>query len=129
MATSSSRRSHTPLTDAQLEAVARRFRALGVASRLRVLDALMPQPLTMSELAKVTGLLQSNLSRQVTELEQDGCVVRERRGREVEVRIADPSLRELCELVCGSLLQRASAAHEALRRDAPAAGRRRTRLS
>ena len=106
----------TPLSEAQLEALARRFRALGVASRLRVLDALMVGPLTMGELEHATGLSQSNLSRQVTELEQAGCVARARLGREVEVRIADPSLKQLCELVCGSLERQASAAHASLRR-------------
>ena len=114
MATIPSRKRHAPLTEAQLEAIARRFRTLGVASRLRVLDALMAGPLSMSDLATATGLSQSNLSRQVTEL--DGCVTRERQGREVQVGIADPTLKKLCELVCGSLEQRASEAHASLRR-------------
>ncbi|MFN3242455.1 MAG: ArsR/SmtB family transcription factor [Planctomycetota bacterium] len=109
-------RRHAPLSEAQLDAVARRFRALSVPSRLRVLDALMNGPLSMAELADATGLQQSNLSRQVTELEQAGCVVRERDGREVHVHIADPTLRQLCELVCGSLARQATTNHQALRR-------------
>jgi DNA-binding transcriptional ArsR family regulator len=86
-----------------LEAAARRFRALGVPSRLRILNALMDGSLGMSKLAEATGLEQSNLSRQVTELEREGCVVRRREGRSVEVEIADQTLRELCALVCGAL--------------------------
>lgn len=109
------RRRHPPLSEAQLEAVARRFRILGVASRLRVLNALMDGPRAMTELAEATELSQSNLSRQVTELELAGCVVRTRRGREVEVAISDPTLEQLCELVCGSLQDQASAAHASLR--------------
>jgi ArsR family transcriptional regulator len=124
MPTAASTTRHTPLSAAQLEAVARRFRALGVASRLRVLDALMAGPLPMTDLADVTGLAQSNLSRQVTELELAGCVARERRGREVVVRIADPTLKQLCELVCGSLERRASETHASLRRQRATAGRR-----
>ncbi|MFT4515259.1 MAG: DNA-binding transcriptional ArsR family regulator [Planctomycetota bacterium] len=116
MSTIPSRKRHAPLTEAQLEAIARRFRTLAVASRLRVLDALMAGPLPMGELATATGLSQSNLSRQVTELEQNGCVTRERQGRNVEVGIADPTLKKLCELVCGSLEQRASETHASLRR-------------
>ena len=81
---------HTPLSEAQLELVAERFRALAVPSRLRVLNALMGGALGMSELAEATGLQQSNLSRQVTELERAGCVARVRDGREVTVQIADP---------------------------------------
>lgn len=109
------KRRRPPLTATQLEAVARRFRALGVASRLGVLDALMNGPLPMAELADATGLSQSNLSRQVTELELAGCVARQRRGRQVEVAIADPTLEQLCELVCGALQRQASATSSSLR--------------
>jgi len=94
------------LPEELLEAVARRFRTLGVPSRLRILNTLMDGPLGMAELELATGLEQSNLSRQVTELERDGCVVRLRNGRTVEVELADPSLRELCALVCGALTRR-----------------------
>jgi len=96
----------TPLPEHMLEVVAERFRALGVPSRLRILKALMGGPQGMTELEAATGLEQSNLSRQVTELERAGCVLRLRRGRTVEVGIADPSLRDLCELVCGALAER-----------------------
>lgn len=116
MATTRKSRSHTQLSEAQLEAVARRFRALAVPSRLRVLNALMNGPIAMGELAETTGLSQSNLSRQITELELAGCVLRERNGREVTVHIADPTLQQLCELVCGSLAEQASSTHQALRK-------------
>jgi DNA-binding transcriptional ArsR family regulator len=105
---------HPPLSEAQLEAVAQRFRALGVPSRLRILDALMAGPRSLRALEAATGLSQSNLSRQVTELERAGCVRRRREGREVGVEIADPTLKELCELVCGAIARRASDAHAAL---------------
>ncbi|MGE0192783.1 MAG: ArsR/SmtB family transcription factor [Planctomycetota bacterium] len=89
-----------------LDRVAARFRALGAPSRLRILSALMQRPLGMGELMAATGLEVSNLSRHVQALEQDGCVLRERQGREVRVRIADPSLVALCHLVCGALVPR-----------------------
>ncbi len=94
------------LPENMLEAVARRFRTLGVPSRLRILNSLMGGPQGMAELEEATGLEQSNLSRQITELEREGCVTRLRSGRTVKVEIADPSLRELCELVCGVLAGR-----------------------
>ena len=99
---------HAPLSAPQLRAVAARFRALGAPSRLRLLDALMAGPLTMGTLAQRAGLSLSNASRQVAELEAAGCVERARTGREVRVAIADPTLRALCRLVCGSLAQRAA---------------------
>lgn len=97
---------HPRLSDEALEAVARRFGALSSVSRLRVVNALMDGPLRLAELQERTGLSQSNLSRQVDRLEQAGCVRRDRRGREVEVSIADPTLGALCELVCGALERR-----------------------
>jgi len=115
MAPAKKTRTHQPLSEAQLDAVARRFRALAVPSRLRILNALMDAPLSMGELADATGLAQSNLSRQVTELEHASCVRRERDGREVYVHLADPTLRKLCELVCGSLAQQANATQRALK--------------
>ena len=63
----------------------------------------MQGPLSMGELEEETGLEQSNLSRQVTALEQAACVSRTKTGRSVKVEIADPSLRDLCKLVCHSL--------------------------
>lgn len=107
--------SNAPLSDATLDALAARFRVLGAPSRLRVLNALMDGPLPMQDLAEATGLSQSNLSRQVAALEQAHCVRRERAGREVVVSISDPSLRELCELVCGSLEKQTAARLAALR--------------
>ena len=103
MAPKKTKQKQNALPEEQLEAIARRFRALGVPSRLRILNQLMGGPLGMTELVEATGLEQSNLSRQVTELEREGCVARIRQGRSVTVEIADPTLRELCALVCGAL--------------------------
>jgi ArsR family transcriptional regulator len=96
------RKAHA-LPEHLLEDVARRFRTLGVPSRLRILNTLMEGRLGMAELERVTGLEQSNLSRQVTELERAGCVARCRDGRTVAVEITDPTLAKLCALVCGAL--------------------------
>lgn len=100
---------HDPLPEHMLEGVARRFRTLGVPSRLRILNALMDGPVGMADLAEATELEQSNLSRQVTELEREGLVARQRSGRSVEVEIADPTLMALCELVCGALREESAA--------------------
>jgi len=94
------------MPDELLEQVARRFQALSVPSRLRILNSLMNGPRSMADLATETGLEQSNLSRQVKELELAGCVARAKTGRSVQVEIADPTLQELCELVCTSLVRR-----------------------
>jgi DNA-binding transcriptional ArsR family regulator len=115
-------RSGAGMPEGVLDAVAERFRALSVPSRLRILNALMGGPSSMGALSEATGLEQSNLSRHVTELERAGCVRRRRAGRTVEVEIDDPTLLQLCDLVCGSLAERASQTHAALRRSS--SGRR-----
>ena len=96
-----------------VQAVAERFRLLSSPSRLRILDALMSGPLGLGEIAAFTGLEQSNLSRHVAALERGGCVRRSRAGQAVIVEIADPTLAQLCELVCGALREEAAAAHAA----------------
>ena len=106
MATKRVKRAKVAVPEVLLESAARRFRTLGVPSRLRILNTLMSGAANMSELEEATGLEQSNLSRQVTELEREGCVRRTRAGRGVVVEIADETLRDLCELVCGSLRER-----------------------
>jgi DNA-binding transcriptional ArsR family regulator len=83
--------------------VAARFRVLGTPSRLRLLDQLLAGPQGLGALARACGLTLSNASRQVAALEAAGCVARERRGRDVEVRVVDPTLEDLCRLVCGAL--------------------------
>ncbi len=105
---------HETLPEELLAAVAARFRVLGTPSRLRILDALMAGPMGMTALGEATGLEASNLSRQLAELERAGCVSRTRVGREVQAQVSDPSLRELCELVCGALRNQALRSVEAL---------------
>lgn len=107
---------HDAIPDVLLEQVALRFRALSSLSRLKILNALMDGPRAMGEVLAATGLEQSNLSRHVRELERAGCVARERSGRAVRLTIADPTLRDLCELVCGALVDQATATHRRLTR-------------
>jgi DNA-binding transcriptional ArsR family regulator len=97
---------HAPLPEPVLDAVAARFRLLGATSRLRILNALLDGPRSMSELQEFTGLEQSNLSRRVSELEAGGCLRRRREGRRVIVEVSDETLKELCSLVCDSLKDR-----------------------
>jgi DNA-binding transcriptional ArsR family regulator len=99
----SSSAAHTLLPPEALEEVAARFLVLSSASRLRILNALMQGPLSVGQLVAATGLEQSNLSRHVTALEQGGCVARRREGQRVIVDVVDPSLKPLCQVVCGSL--------------------------
>lgn len=100
-----------PLSRAALELVAQRFRALGDATRLGLLQALFETELTVQELCALTGTSQANASKHLASLLEQGLVARRREGLYARYRIADATLQELCRLVCGSLAER----HEVLR--------------
>lgn len=91
------------LPDGALIQVAAFFQLLAEPSRLRVLNRLREQPLCVGDLARACGSSAANISRHLAQLQRHGLVHREGRGTSVFYRIADPSVYELCDLVCGQL--------------------------
>jgi len=91
-----------------VELVAQRFRVIGEPMRIRLLDALRDGPMTVNELTEALGATQQNVSKHVGVLAQAGIVSREKDGNRVRCSIADPTIFELCELVCGGLRQQVS---------------------
>jgi DNA-binding transcriptional ArsR family regulator len=89
-----------------LEILARRFRALGDATRLALLQALFDQERTVQELCALTDATQANASKHLALLFEQGVVARRRDGLFTRYRIADATLEPLCRLVCGSLAER-----------------------
>lgn len=102
------------LGDQALELIAARFRALGEPSRLKLLIALEAGERNVSELVAATGLTQANVSRHLQVLLGEGILGRRKAGLEVFYVIADPTIFNLCEHVCGSLQQRVEAQGRAL---------------
>ncbi len=92
-----------PLPDALVELIAQRFRVVGEPMRIRLLDALRDGPLSINELTEALGASQQNVSKHVGVLAQAGIVAREKDGNRVRCYIADDTIFELCELVCGGL--------------------------
>lgn len=98
-----------PLTDlppAALEQVAHYFRVLSEPTRLRILNVLGTDELSVGEIAEQVDSSVANVSRHLAQMAQHGLVSREHQGNSVLYRIADPSVHELCELVCGSIARR-----------------------
>lgn len=92
-----------------VERAAERFRLLSDPTRLRLLNELdAADELPVGELAARAGVGLSNTSKHLHQLERQGLVARRRRGTTVLYRIADPTLGDLCELVCASLRQHAA---------------------
>ena len=96
-----------PLPDALVELISQRFRVFGEPMRIRIVDALRDGPMTINELASALGATQQNVSKHVGVLAEAGIVGREKDGNRVRCFIADETIFELCELVCGGLRRRA----------------------
>ena len=94
---------HPVLSAPALALVAARFRALGDPSRLRIVNRLMNGELGVQDLMRETGLSQTNLSRHLGILRQAGIVERRSDGNRAFYRIGDPTLVEVCQIMCGSL--------------------------
>ncbi|HET9076882.1 MAG TPA: metalloregulator ArsR/SmtB family transcription factor [Acidimicrobiales bacterium] len=93
----------SPLPDALVEVIAQRFRVLSEPTRIRLLDALRGGPLTVAELQVEAGASQQNVSKHLAMLLDAGMVSRARDGNRARYSIADDSLFDLCEQVCGGL--------------------------
>lgn len=93
-----------------IDLAAERFRLLSDPSRLRLLNELdATGELPVSELAERAGVGISNTSKHLHQLERAGLVARRRQGTTIFYRIADPTLHDLCDLVCAGLRHRLSA--------------------
>jgi len=93
----------TSLNAQNLEAVATRFRILGVPLRLQILSELSDGERTVGELVEVTGSTQPNVSKHLTTLLSHRLVKREKRGNSAYYSVADPAVFKLCEIVCGNI--------------------------
>jgi len=86
-----------------LEKVASYFQALSEPTRLSLLNLLRSGERNVGELAQLTGYTPANVSRHLALLTSHGLVRRESRGTSAYYCIADPSVYQLCDLVCGNL--------------------------
>ncbi len=94
------------MSDAALHLVAERFRVLGEPNRLRLLIELQQGEKCVGELTRLTGLTQANVSRHLGALARSGILSRRKSGLQVFHGIADPTIFEMCDHVCGSLSSR-----------------------
>ena len=83
--------------------VAAYFQALSEPTRLQILNLLREGERNVGDLAQLCGFTAANVSRHLALLTKHGLVARESRGTSVYYHIADPSVYELCDLVCGSI--------------------------
>jgi DNA-binding transcriptional ArsR family regulator len=91
------------LPDQALQQVAAYFQALSEPTRLQILNQLRQGERNVGELAQACACTSANVSRHLALLTQHGLVLRESRGNSAYYRIADPSVYQLCDLVCGNI--------------------------
>ena len=90
------------LSDKMLDLVARRFRLLGDATRLQILQCLEPGEQSVGEITMRLSGNQSNISKHLQALHHAGLLSRRRDGNSIFYSIADPTIFKLCDLVCHS---------------------------
>lgn len=96
-----------PLNPELMALVAERFKALGEPARLMILNALREKEMTVTELMETTGLGQANASKHLQMLHGLGFVSRRKEGLYVYYRLADREVFQLCDIMCGRLVQEA----------------------
>lgn len=89
-----------------LEMVAERFRLLSESIRLRLVNLLQDGAMSVSELTRELQTSQPNVSKHLKLLTDSGILRREQRGNTVYYSIADTTIFDLCDVVCGSLEER-----------------------
>jgi ArsR family transcriptional regulator len=92
-----------PLPPDLADLIARRFRAIGEPMRIRLLDQLRDRDATVGELAGALDASPQNVSKHLALLADAGVLARRKQGNHVFYSIADDTVFELCEQVCGSL--------------------------
>ncbi len=84
----------------EIKPVAHRFDVLGVPARLRLLSALHETgEQTVGELVEATDIRQSNVSKHLSLMAEEGLLARRRDGVRVYYALDDPTLGALCMLV------------------------------
>lgn len=102
------------MTDAALEMIALRFRALSEPMRLRLLNLLMQGEHTVGQLVEATGSGQANVSKHLAVLREAGMVGTRKEGLSTWCHIADPMVNQLCEMMCCHLREEMEAKARAL---------------
>lgn len=91
------------LTPEILDMVALRFKVLAESARLEILSCLRDGEMTVSELVENTGLGQANVSKHLQLLHANGFVTRRKEGLFVYYSLADASVFQLCDMMCGRI--------------------------
>lgn len=96
------------MSAAAVNLVAARFRVLAEPLRLQILQHLEDGESSVTAVTNAVNSTQPNVSKHLKILQDEGLVAKRQEGNTVYYKIADQSIFELCEVVCGSLKERFS---------------------
>jgi DNA-binding transcriptional ArsR family regulator len=102
------------LSDQALELVANRFRLLAEPTRLKILQTLGHDEMTVTELVDATGSSQANVSKHLAALLSSAVVARRKDGLNAHYRVTDESIFDLCDAVCSRLKDEVVSRHAIL---------------
>ena len=93
----------SPIPAELADLIAARLRVIGDPTRIRILDMLREQELSVAEITERLGSSQQNASKHLGILLGAGILARRKQGSSSLYSIADRGVYELCEQVCGGL--------------------------
>lgn len=93
----------SPIPPELADIIAARLRVIGDPVRIRILDMLREEELSVSEITERLGTSQQNASKHLGILLQAGILARRKEGNSAMYSIADRGVYDLCEQVCGGL--------------------------
>jgi len=93
----------SPIPNELAEMIAARLRVIGDPTRIRILDLLRDEELSVTDITERLGTSQQNASKHLGILLQAGILTRRKEGNSSIYSIADRGVYELCEQVCGGL--------------------------
>ena len=105
----------TQISPQVLSRVAEYFKILSETSRLQILCSLKSGSKNVSEIMEITQLGQANVSKHLKVLTQARMIVRQPQGVSVFYQIDDPTIFELCDLVCDRLIEQLQTDSEQLK--------------
>ena len=93
----------SPIPAELADLIAARLRVIGDPTRIRILDLLREQELSVTQITQRLGTSQQNASKHLGILLGAGIIARRKQGNSALYSIADPGVYDLCEQVCGGL--------------------------
>ena len=86
-----------------VELVAARFKLLGEPVRVQILQALYDGPMNVTDITRIIGTTQPNVSKHLKLMQDGGVIGRRQEGNVVYYSITDETVFKLCDVVCTSL--------------------------